>query len=159
MKLCTSHFFFSPPSTLCFANQFWVCLHRRSSSSSPMSPSHAADPSRPVLYLTAHPTPTSLVLHLSTDPSSIADLSFIVDPSSTDTAFIELKSAMDFVAVARFRGFRDGGLAGFHGDWVSWVSGGVLCWWWFVWWFLANLDFWQWLWVVVLGLLVVGGWL
>ena len=28
-----------------------------------------------------------------------------------------------------------------------------------MWWFLANLDFWQWLWVVVLGLLVVVGWL
>ena len=24
---------------------------------------------------------------------------------------------------------------------------------------MANLDFWQWLWVVVLGLLVVVGWL
>ena len=24
---------------------------------------------------------------------------------------------------------------------------------------MANLDFWQWLWVVVLGLLVVGEWL
>ena len=28
-----------------------------------------------------------------------------------------------------------------------------------MWWFLVNLDFWQWLWVVVLGLLVVVGWL
>ena len=28
-----------------------------------------------------------------------------------------------------------------------------------MWWFLANLDFWQWLWEVVLGLLVVVGWL
>ena len=28
-----------------------------------------------------------------------------------------------------------------------------------MWWFLANLDFWQWLWVVVLCLLVVVGWL
>ena len=28
-----------------------------------------------------------------------------------------------------------------------------------MWWFLANLDFWQWLWVVVHGLLVVVGWL
>ena len=28
-----------------------------------------------------------------------------------------------------------------------------------MWWFLANLDFWQWLWVVVLGLLVIVGWL
>ena len=28
-----------------------------------------------------------------------------------------------------------------------------------MWWFLANLDFWQWLWVIVLGLLVVVGWL
>ena len=28
-----------------------------------------------------------------------------------------------------------------------------------MWWFLANLDFWPWLWVVVLGLLVVVGWL
>ena len=28
-----------------------------------------------------------------------------------------------------------------------------------MWWFLANLDFWQWLWVVALGLLVVVGWL
>ena len=28
-----------------------------------------------------------------------------------------------------------------------------------MWWFLANLDFWQWLWVVVVGLLVVVGWL
>ena len=28
-----------------------------------------------------------------------------------------------------------------------------------MWWFLANLDFWQWLWAVVLGLLVVLGWL
>ena len=67
--------------------------------------SHAADPSRLVLHLTAHPTPTSLVLHLIADPSSIADLSFIVDPSSTGTAFIELKSAADFVAMAGFQGF------------------------------------------------------
>ena len=28
-----------------------------------------------------------------------------------------------------------------------------------MWWFLANLDFWQWLWVVVLDLLVIVGWL
>ena len=28
-----------------------------------------------------------------------------------------------------------------------------------MWWFLAKLDFWQWLWVVVHGLLVVVGWL
>ena len=79
--------------------------HRRSSSSSPTLPTHAADPSCPVLHLTAHPTPTSLVLLLTADPSSIVDLSFIVGPSSTGTAFIELKSVADFVAVAGFRGF------------------------------------------------------
>ena len=28
-----------------------------------------------------------------------------------------------------------------------------------MWWFLTNLDFWQWLWVVVLGLLTIVGWL
>ena len=28
-----------------------------------------------------------------------------------------------------------------------------------MWWFLTDLDFWQWLWVVVLGLLVVVRWL
>ena len=28
-----------------------------------------------------------------------------------------------------------------------------------MWLFLANLDFWQWLWVVVFGLLAVFGWL
>ena len=28
-----------------------------------------------------------------------------------------------------------------------------------MWWFLVNLDFWQWSWMVVLGLLVVVGWL
>ena len=41
------------------------------------------------------------------------------------------------------------GLIGFHGSVVVW-----LCWWWF----LNDLDFWQWLWVVVLDLLVVVGW-
>ncbi|KAF3971896.1 hypothetical protein CMV_004542 [Castanea mollissima] len=69
---------------------------------------------------------------------SIFDLSIIVDPSSTETAFIELKSGaslikvetrqknsalvvwLDFVGFSRFRGgglvgFRGGGLAGFHG--------------------------------------------
>ena len=76
--------------------------HRRSSLSSPTLPSHAADPSRPILHLTAHPTLTSLVLHLTADPSSIADLSFIVNPSSTGIAFIELKSTADFMV--RFRG-------------------------------------------------------
>ena len=30
-----------------------------------------------------------------------------------------------FRGVARFRGFRGGGLVGFHGGWVSWVRGGV----------------------------------
>ena len=82
-------------------------IYSGSSSSPPILPSHAADPSRLVLHLTAHPTPTSLVLHLTTDPSSIANLSFIVDPNSTDTAFIELKSAADFVVVAGFHGFRE----------------------------------------------------
>nr|POE60032.1 succinate--coa ligase [adp-forming] subunit alpha-2, mitochondrial [Quercus suber] len=75
--------------------------HRRSSLSLPTLPSHAADPSRPILHLTAHPTLTSLVLHLTADPSSISDLSFIVDPSSTGTAFIELKSVVNFVAVTQ----------------------------------------------------------
>ena len=93
--------------------------HRRSSLSSPMLPSHAANPSRLVLHLTAHPMLTSLVLHLTADPSSIANLSFIVNPSSTGIAFIELKSAADFVAVARFRGFL----------WVSWWRFSWVSWW------------------------------
>nr|POF07482.1 cytochrome p450 cyp82d47 [Quercus suber] len=59
---------------------FKVCLRRPIS---PTLPSHTVHPSRPVLHLTAHPTQTSLVLHLTADPSSIADLSFIIDPSST----------------------------------------------------------------------------
>ena len=60
--------------------------------------------------------------------------------NSTSTAFIELKSAtrpikvetrqrnlalvvwLDFMG---FYGFCGGGLAGFHGGWVLWVSGGV----------------------------------
>ena len=44
------------------------------------------------------------------------------------------------------------GLIGFCGsvEVVVW-----LCWWWF----LTDLDFWQWLWVVELDLLVVVGWL
>ena len=71
-------------------------LHRR-----PTSLSHVVDPFRPVL-------------HLTTDLSSIADLSFIIDPSSTSIAFIELKSAADFVV-------------GFHGcGWISWVSLGFV---------------------------------
>ena len=94
-------FFFSPSSTLCFANLLWVHLYRRSSSS---SPSHTTDPSRPILHCrsssssSSHATDLSHpVLHLIANPSSIADLSFIVDPSSTGTAFIELKSVADFV--------------------------------------------------------------
>ena len=88
--------------------------HCWSSSSSPTLPSHATDPYRPILHLTAHPTLTSLVLHLTADPSSIADLSFIIDPSSIGTAFIELKSAADFVV-------------GFHGcGWILWVSLGFV---------------------------------
>ena len=58
---------------------------------------------------------------------------------------------LDFVGFSRFRG---GDLAGFCGSEVVW-----LCWWRFGWWFLANFDFWQSLWVVVLGLLVFVGWL
>ena len=60
---------------------------------------------------------------------------------------------LDFVGfvVVVWLGFM---VAGFRGSEVVW-----LCWWRFVWWFFANLDFWQWLWVVVLGLLVVVGWL
>ena len=104
--LFPSHFFFSPSFTLYFADLFWIHLHRR-----PTSPSHAADPSRPILHLTAN-------------PSSIADLSFIVDPSSTSTAFIELKSAVDFVV-----GFRGCG-------WISLWQFGQISWW---------------LWTVVLG--------
>ena len=79
-------------------------LHHRSVLGSSSSPSHAADPSRPILHLTAHPTLTSLVLHLTADPSSIVDLSFIVDPSSINTTFIELKSTTNFVAMVGFRG-------------------------------------------------------
>ena len=59
-----------------------------------MSPSHAIDPSR-------------LVLHLTVDPCSIVDL------SSISIAFIELKSAADFVV-------------GFHGGcgWLFLVGRG-----------------------------------
>ena len=137
--LFPSHFFFL---SLIYSLLRWSILdlhHCRSSSSSPTLPSYATDPSW-VLHLTAHPTSTSLVLHLTTDPISIADLSFIVNPSSTDTAFIELKSVVDFVV-----GFRGCGwilwvslgfvtavwlgfmVAGFRGSVVVW-----LCWWWFV---------------------------
>ena len=107
-------FFFSPSSTFCFADLFWVHLHRWSSSS---SPSHATDPSRPILHLIA-------------DPSSIADLSFIVDPSSTNTAFIELKSTADFVV-------------GFHGcGWILWWRFG-----WISWWLWAIVLGWPWWWI------------
>ena len=41
--LFPSHFFFSPSFTLCFADLFWIHLHRRSSSS---SPSHVTVPRR-----------------------------------------------------------------------------------------------------------------
>ena len=96
-------FFFSPSSTLCFTDLFWIFiianLHRHCPRCRPTPPTHLAQSS-----LTAHPTLTCLVLHLTADPSSIADLSFIVDPSSIDTTFIELKSATDFVAMAGFHG-------------------------------------------------------
>ena len=96
-------------SRFVFIANLHLHLHHRSLSSLPMSSSHAASPSRPVLHLVAYPMPTSLVLHLTANPSSIANLNFIANPSSTGTAFIELKSTVGF------SGFHDGGLAGFHG--------------------------------------------
>ena len=59
------NFFFFPSSTLCFADLFWVHLHRHPTSPThlalsfianlylhhrPTLPSHAADPSRPILH-------------------------------------------------------------------------------------------------------------
>ena len=81
--LFPSHFFFL---SLIYSLLHWFVLdlhlhlHHRFVLGSSSSPSHAADLFHPVLHLTA-------------DPISIADLSFIVEPSSTGTAFIELKSA------------------------------------------------------------------
>ena len=131
-------FFFSPSSTLCFTDLFWIFiiadLHYHRPRCRPMPPTHLAQSS-----LTAHPTSTCLVLHLTADPSSIADLSFIVDPSSIDTTFIELKSAMDFVAMVGFRGL----------FWVSWKEGILV---WICVWFQNGFEFVIWFWVCGLGI-------
>ena len=96
---------------------------------------HTADPSHPIFHVTAHPTLTSLVFLFTADPSSTANPSFIVNPSSIGIAFIKLKRTVRLIKVEMrqrnlalvvwldfvgFSGFCGGGLAGF-----GWVNGGV----------------------------------
>ena len=98
--------FFLPFSFSFFNFSLPHLLSVGSSSSSPICSGfvidlhlHTADTSHPVFHVTAHPTLTSLVFHFTADPSSTANPSFIVNPSSIGIAFIKLKRTVRLIKV------------------------------------------------------------